>query len=68
MPNAVSALIGIMLAVVVGVAVTIPVVVQSIADANLTGTTATIVNLIPLLIGVLLIVIVVGAMGLRAME
>jgi hypothetical protein len=68
MANAISALIGIMLAVVIGVAVTIPVVVQSIADANLTGTTATIVNLIPLLIGVLLIVIVVGAMGLRAMD
>ena len=50
MANAVSALIGIMLAVVVGVAVTIPVVVQAIADANLSGTTATIVNLIPLLI------------------
>lgn len=50
MANAVSALIGIMLAVVVGVAVTIPVVVDAIAEANLSGTTATIVGLIPLLI------------------
>ena len=68
MMNAVSALIGIMLAAVVGVAVTIPVVNDAITNANLTGTTATVVELIPLLVGVLLIVVVVGAMGFRGFD
>lgn len=45
---AVSTILGVVVAVIVVVAVAIPVTIQVISDANLTGTTATIVNLIPL--------------------
>ena len=62
----VYALIGIMVAVIVGVSVTIPTIATAITDANLTGTTATIVNLLPLMIAIVLLVAIVGYIGFRA--
>jgi len=63
----IAALIGIMIAVIIGVGVTIPVVNQVIANASLSGTTALIVTYIPLLIAVVLLVAVAAliAMGRR---
>jgi len=54
--NLTSLFIGIMVAAIMGVAVVIPVVQDIISDANLSGTVATIVELIPLFIGLLLLV------------
>ena len=62
----VYALIGIMVAVIVGVSVTIPTIASAITTANLTGTTATIVNLLPLMIAIVLLVAIVGYIGFRA--
>jgi len=56
----VGALIGIMVAVIVGVGVAIPVITDTVQNASLTGTTATVVNLLPLLLGVVLLVAVAG--------
>jgi hypothetical protein len=51
--------IGLMVIIIIAVAVVIPVVQGIVDDANLTGTTATIVELLPLLIAVALILIIV---------
>ena len=56
----VGAMIGIMIAVIIGVAVTLPVISSTVADANLTGTTGTLVGYLPLLVAVALVVAVVG--------
>ena len=56
----VAALIGVLIAIIVGVAAAIPVTQTVIDGANLTGTTATIVDLIPLMIGLVLFVAVAG--------
>jgi len=53
-----GAFIGIMIAVIIGVGVAIPVVVETVANASLTGTTATILNYLPLLMAVVLLVAV----------
>ena len=52
--------IGIMVVIIIGVAVVIPVTRNVINDAGLTGTTATLVNLLPLFIAIALILVVVG--------
>ncbi len=52
--------IGIMVVIIIGVAVVIPVVNQVSADANLTGTVKTLIDLLPLFIAVALILVVVG--------
>jgi len=52
-----------MVAVIIGVAVTIKIVQDISATANLTGTTKTLVDLLPVLIAVVLVVAVVGVMG-----
>ncbi len=52
--------IGIMVVIIIGVAVVIPVINDVIAVANLTGTTATLVGLLPLFIAIALILVVVG--------
>lgn len=52
--------IGIMVIIIIGVAVVIPVVDSVIDTANLTGTTATLVELLPLFIAIALILVVVG--------
>lgn len=56
----VMGMIGAMVAVIIGVAVTIPVVDETITDANLTGTTGTIVGYLPLIIAIVLLVAIVG--------
>jgi len=60
-----GAFIALMVAVIIGVAVTIPVVQDTIDDANLTGTTGTLVGYLPLLIGVALIVAAVSVIGFK---
>lgn len=52
--------IGIMVVIIIGVAVVIPVVNSVIATANLTGTTKTLIELLPLFIAIALILVVVG--------
>ena len=52
--------IGIMVVIIIGVAVVIPVVSEVSADAKLTGTVKTLVDLLPLFIAVALILVVVG--------
>ena len=52
--------IGIMVVIIIGVAVVIPVVNDVIDSANLTGTTATLVGLLPLFIAIALILVVFG--------
>lgn len=52
--------IGLMVIIIIAVAVVIPVVQNVTESAGLTGTVATIVNLLPLLIGVALILIIVS--------
>jgi hypothetical protein len=59
----VQGLIGVLVAVIIGVAVAIPVTQEVITSANLTGTTATIVGLIPLFIGLTILIATVGVMG-----
>ncbi|WP_233516922.1 hypothetical protein, partial [Haloferax sp. Atlit-6N] len=58
--NLVSTVLGIAVAVIVGVGVAIPVVNDVLADANITGLTATIVGFIPVMLGVLIFVATVG--------
>lgn len=61
----VGAFIGIMVAVIVGVGVAIPVIQDTIINASLTGTTLTVVNLLPLLLAVVLLVAIAGLISLR---
>jgi len=60
----VAAFISILVATIVGVGVAIPVVQDTITNASLTGTTATIVNLLPLMIGLVLFVAVAGLISI----
>ena len=53
---------GILVMVILGVAAVIPITQQIITDANLTGTLATIVGLIPLLVGIVMIVIIMNVL------
>lgn len=63
----VAALIGVLVAIIVGVGVAIPVAQNTITNASLSGTTLTIVNNIPLMIGVVLFVAIASlvVMGRR---
>ena len=61
----VGAFIGIMIATIIGISVTIPVVQDSIDNSSLTGTAATLAGYIPLLLVVVLIVAVVGLVSTR---
>jgi hypothetical protein len=61
----VGAFIGIMIATIVGISVTIPVVQDAISNSSLTGTSATLAGYIPLLLVVVLIVAVVGLVSVR---
>ena len=53
-----GAFIGIMIAVIIGVGIAIPVVIDTVANSTVTGMTATILNYLPLLMGVVLLVAV----------
>jgi len=61
----VAAFISILVAVIVGVGVAIPVVQDTVTNASLTGTTATIVNLLPLMIALVLFVAVAALITSR---
>jgi len=52
--------IGLMVVIIIGVAAVIPVVVNITDSAGLTGTTKTLVDLLPLLVGIALILVVVS--------
>jgi len=52
--------IGIMIAVILGVSVAIPVITQAINDANVSGNTQTVLELLPLFIGLLLLLALAG--------
>jgi len=52
----VAAFIGLMIAVIVGVGVAIPVIKETITNSSITGTTATILNYLPLMMAVVLFV------------
>ena len=56
----VSGIIGLVVAIIVIVAVGIPITEQTIAAANLTGTTATVVGFLPLFLGLTALVLTVG--------
>jgi len=58
-------IMGIVIAIILVVAVAIPVTNQVITDANLTGTTSTVVELIPLLLGVAGLATVVAVIRFR---
>lgn len=48
--------IGITIAVIIGVGIAIPIILQVVADSNITGLTATILTYLPVFIGVVLLV------------
>lgn len=52
--------IGLMVVIIIGVAVVIPIVQNVTESAGLTGTLKTIVDILPLLIGVALVLLVVS--------
>ena len=56
--GAAGTVIGVMIAIIVIVAVALPVVSDVVSSANQTGTTATILNLLPLFLGLAALVIV----------
>ncbi len=53
-----GAFINIMIAVIIGVGIAIPVVLETIANSSITGITATILGYVPLLMAVVLLVAV----------
>jgi hypothetical protein len=57
-------MIGILIAIIIGVAVAIPVINDVISDANLSGTTKIIIDLLPVMVGLLLFVGIAGLMGI----
>lgn len=63
--NLVGLIIGLTIAAVVAIAAAIPVISDVTVSANLSGTTATVVNLIPLFIGLLLLVAIASPLMSR---
>jgi len=57
--------IGIMIAVILGVSVAIPVIQNAVSASNVTGNTATVLNLLPLFIGLLLLLALAGPLMRR---
>jgi len=56
----VAAFIGIMIVAIIAVSVTIPTVTDAITNANLSGTTKTVIDQVPLMIGIAVLMLVVG--------
>jgi hypothetical protein len=54
-----------MVAAILGVSVAIPVILDVIDQSNVTGTTATVLDLVPLFIGLLLLIAVAGPLMRR---
>jgi len=57
--------IGIMVAAILGVAVAIPVILDVINSSNVTGTTKTVLDLVPLFVGLLLLIALAGPLMRR---
>lgn len=57
--------IGIMVAAILGIAVAIPVILDVIEDANVSGTTETVLDLVPLFIALLLLIALAGPLMRR---
>lgn len=60
-----SLFIGVMVAAILGVGVAIPVILDVIESSNVTGTTATVLDLVPLFVGLLLLVALAGPLMRR---
>lgn len=58
----VGAMIGIMIVIIIAVSVVVPTVQDIITAGNFTGTTATLLGVLPLLIVVAVVLLVVGIM------
>lgn len=54
-----------MVAAILGIAVAIPVILDVINDSGVTGTTATVLDLVPLFIGLLLLIALAGPLMRR---
>lgn len=63
--NLAGLFVGILIAAVIGVAVVIPVINDVTASANLTGTTDTVVGLLPLFVGLMLLVAIAAPLMRR---
>ena len=61
--NFVAALVGLMVAILVGVTVVIPSVDTAIVESNITGTTKTVVQLIPIVVAVVLVLATLAMAG-----
>ncbi len=61
----ISGLIGLLVVVIIGVAVTFPVVVDVVNNSTASGTQRTILNILPLLVLVVIVLAFVAIMGLR---
>lgn len=62
----INGLLGLMVIVIIGVAVTYPVVVDIVNNSTASGTQRTILEILPLLVLVVLVIAFVGVMGLRS--
>lgn len=60
-----SLFIGIMVAAILGVGVAIPVILDVINNSNASGTTRTVLELVPLFVGLLLLVALAGPLMRR---
>jgi len=54
--NLAGLFIGVLIAGIIGIEVFIPVVLESVANSNVSGTTATILELLPMFAGLLLLI------------
>ena len=60
-----SLFIGVMVAAILGIGVAIPVILDVIEESNVTGTTATVLALVPLFVALLLLVALAGPLMRR---
>jgi hypothetical protein len=60
-----SLFIGVMVAAILGIGVAIPVILDVINESNVDGTTATVLNLVPLFVALLLLVALAGPLMRR---
>lgn len=60
-----SLFIGVMVAAILGIGVAIPVILDVINDSNVSGTTETVLNLVPLFVALLLLVALAGPLMRR---
>ncbi|MFH8119336.1 MAG: hypothetical protein QXS37_00860 [Candidatus Aenigmatarchaeota archaeon] len=58
--NLVGVFVGLMIVILIGVSVVIPTIQQAISASNLTGISATLLELIPLLIAIAILLIIIS--------